>query len=75
MRDRREGKVGVSMEEATQTCFSQRVARCSGVALCGITIPCVSGLCAFHTPHFTLHTLHSPLYTPHFPLHILHSKL
>ena len=31
MHDRREGKVGVSMGEATKTCLSPRVRRCAHV--------------------------------------------
>ena len=35
MRGRREGKVGVSMGEATKTCLSRRVRRCAHVVLRG----------------------------------------
>ena len=35
VRDRREGKVGVSMGEATKTCLSQGVRRCADAVLRG----------------------------------------
>ena len=81
MRGRREGKVAMSVGEATKTCLSRRVRRWAHVVLQGRRGTLDSTLYTLHlkltlyTPHTTLHTLHSTLYTPHFTLHTLHFTL
>ena len=71
MRDRREGKVGVSLwgkpHKGVFLDVSEDVLMCADVVLCHHA--------TLYTPHFTLYTLHLTLLMSHFTLHTSHCTL